>query len=60
MRNFHRPEDEKRMVVILEDDEVGAWLTAKPEESGWFLRQYAAERLVAEARPKATSVKQSN
>jgi len=51
MRNFHRPEDEKRMVVILEDDQIDAWLGVTPEESGWFLRQYGAERLVTEARP---------
>jgi len=48
MRLFHRPEDEKRMVVILEDDQIDAWLGATPEESGWFLRQYPAEALVAE------------
>lgn len=50
MRNFHRPEDEKRMVVILKDDQLDAWLRAPAEESGWFLRQYPAEELVAEPR----------
>jgi putative SOS response-associated peptidase YedK len=26
MRNFHRPEDEKRMVVILEEADFDVWL----------------------------------
>lgn len=26
MRNFHRPEDEKRMVVVLDEAEFDAWL----------------------------------
>lgn len=51
MQNFHRPEDEKRMVVILSDDQHDAWLHGTPEESGWFLRQFPADQLVAEPRP---------
>jgi putative SOS response-associated peptidase YedK len=45
MRNYHKPEDEKRMVVILHDDEYDAWLSASPEESRQFLRQYPAEAM---------------
>ena len=30
MNQFHRPEDEKRMVVILPEDQYDAWLEAKP------------------------------
>ncbi len=26
MKNFHRPEDEKRMVVVLEEKDFDAWL----------------------------------
>lgn len=47
MRNFHRPTDEKRMVVILPEDSFDAWLKAKPLESMDFVMQYPAERLVA-------------
>lgn len=47
MRNFHRPTDEKRMVVILPEDSYDDWLKAKPQESMDFVRQYPAERLVA-------------
>jgi len=45
MRNYHKPNDEKRMVVILKDDEYDAWLSSPPEESRQFIRQYPAELL---------------
>jgi putative SOS response-associated peptidase YedK len=45
MRNYHKPEDEKRMVVILQDEEYDAWLSAPAEESRFFLRQYPAEQM---------------
>jgi putative SOS response-associated peptidase YedK len=45
MRNFHRPEDEKRMVVILAPDYFDAWLSAKPEQSAQFLIPYSSASL---------------
>ena len=42
MRNYHKPQDEKRMVVILQDIDYEGWLNAKPEESRFYLRQYPA------------------
>jgi putative SOS response-associated peptidase YedK len=45
MRNFHRPEDEKRMVVILAPDCFDAWLSARPEQSARYLIPYPADRL---------------
>ena len=45
MRHYHKPEDEKRMVVILQDDQYDDWLSAKPEESRWFLKQFPAENM---------------
>lgn len=45
MRNFHRPEDEKRMVVILAPDYFDAWLSAKPEQSARFLIPYPSASL---------------
>jgi len=45
MRNFHRPEDEKRMVVILSPDYFDEWLSAKPEQSARFLIPYPADQL---------------
>lgn len=49
MRHYHRPEDEKRMVVMLASGAIQDWLTAPAGESAAFLRQYPAERLQAEA-----------
>lgn len=46
MRNYHKPTDEKRMVVILPEDSHEAWLTAKPGQGMEFMRQYRAENLV--------------
>jgi len=40
MKNYHKPQDEKRMVVILQDIDYEGWLNAKPEESSFYLRQY--------------------
>jgi putative SOS response-associated peptidase YedK len=45
MRNFHRPEDEKRMVVILSPDYFDEWLSAEPEQSARFLMPYPAQLL---------------
>jgi putative SOS response-associated peptidase YedK len=47
MCRFHKPVDEKRMVVILPPDSYDAWLKAKPEQSMDFMRQYAPNQLVA-------------
>ncbi|WP_367846463.1 SOS response-associated peptidase [Rhodoferax sp. WC2427] len=48
MRNFHKTEDEKRMVVILQEDAYGAWLNAPAEDSMAFMQMYPGE-LVAQA-----------
>lgn len=50
MRNYHRPTDEKRMVVILERNQIDAWLTASPKDSMSFMREYPSELLSASAR----------
>lgn len=49
MRQFHRPGEEKRMVVILPEDRYRAWLQAAAAQSRDFLHGYAAEGLVADA-----------
>lgn len=48
MRQYHKPEDEKRMVVILDELDYDVWLEAPPAESRDFLRQFPAEYLLAE------------
>lgn len=47
MRLFHKPIDEKRMVVILPQDRYDDWLNAAPEHSQDFMRQYPAQALQA-------------
>ena len=41
MRLFHKPTDEKRMVVILPPDHYDSWLETTPEHSHAFLRPCA-------------------
>lgn len=52
MRNFHKPDDEKRSVVILPQGLYNDWLSATVEKSREFIQLYPADRLIAEARPK--------
>ena len=40
MRQFHKPVDEKRMVVILPPDSYDRWLKATPLQTMEYLRQY--------------------
>ena len=47
MRNFHRPGDEKRMVVILPVGSYEDWLDAPVVRTLDFMRPYAADNLVA-------------
>ena len=47
MCQFHKPDDEKRMVVILNEQNYDPWLQASATESRDFLQQYPAEDLLA-------------
>jgi putative SOS response-associated peptidase YedK len=46
MRNYHKPDDEKRMVVILPRGLYNDWLDAPASDSLEFMRQYPADRLM--------------
>ena len=48
MQQFHKPGEEKRMVVILSPQRYQDWLAAAPAESLDFLRAWPAERLVTQ------------
>jgi len=48
MKQFHKPTDEKRMVVILPEDRYDEWLNAAPETSSNFLRLYPSNELKSE------------
>lgn len=45
MKAYYKPQDEKRMVVILPKGSYADWLTARPEQRGAFMIQYPADRL---------------
>jgi len=45
MRNYHKPEDEKRMVVILPKGLYADWLNASASDSMEFIRQYLSDRM---------------
>lgn len=49
MNKLHRPRDEKRMVVILPEDQYDTWLEAKPGDSMDFMKTYPAEAMKATA-----------
>lgn len=49
MRNYHRPGDKKRMVVILSRRLYDPWLDATVEQSMDFMRPFPADRLQAHA-----------
>ena len=51
MQRFHRSDDEKRMVVVLEADEIDAWLDAPAATMAAWMRRTPAERLAAEPAP---------
>lgn len=50
-KNFHKPDDEKRMVVILHESDYDAWLDAPAARSMDFMRQYPAGLLCAIPEP---------
>ncbi|MGE0112922.1 SOS response-associated peptidase [Aquabacterium sp.] len=47
MRNFHRPQDEKRMVVILDEADYDTWLDEHTPDPGKLMRQFDSGRLHA-------------
>ena len=46
MCNYHRPDDEKRMIVLLREEDFDAWLDAPPERSMEFMRACPPEDLM--------------
>lgn len=56
MKQFHKPTDEKRMVVILNTDQYMDWLTAPPEHSMEFMRPVATGMLQAVSPPPEHSL----
>lgn len=49
MQQFHKPGDEKRMVVVLPPSSYQDWLHAKANDAGAFLNAFSAEAYSAKA-----------
>lgn len=58
MQHFHKPTDEKRMVVILEEGDYDRWLDAPIDRMPDFLTRYPADGLTAEPAPRPVRAKQ--
>jgi len=52
MKNFHKPDEEKRMVVILEESHYSDWLNSTGTDCLRYLRPFPAERLTSAAPSK--------
>lgn len=64
MRRFHKPEDEKRMVVILDPKDYGEWLSCPVDQAPKFFKQWmgpleAFPNPLPPRAPKASSVRTS-
>lgn len=53
MQRFHRPCDEKRMVVLLDPEQYDAWLHCPAERAAPFFARYPAERMRTHPAPRA-------
>ena len=52
MKHFHKPEDEKRSIVVLKDNEYQPWLSAKDGEAHSVLKLANKDFLVSEPAPR--------
>jgi hypothetical protein len=57
MQRFHKPGDEKRMVVIVDPDDYGAWLGCRVDEAPRFFKLWGGplEAFPAPLPPRAPS-----
>lgn len=53
LRHFHQPGKEKRMIVILPENQYSAWLDASPESSKDFMQQFPAAAFQTETDQKS-------
>ena len=61
MNRMHKPGDEKRTLVVLPEDEVGAWLACDDlQVARSFLRHYPAELMKDWVAPKAAAVRKAD
>ena len=61
MKHFHKPDSEKRSLVIVPREDYDSWLTCRnPEEARSFMRLFPAEQMGSVAAPKQKKVAQEN
>ncbi len=60
MQRFHKPNDEKRMLVMLEPDAYTSWLHADAESVRSFFTPYPAEQLDAVTAPRAPALRKAS
>lgn len=57
MQRFHKPDDAKRMVVILPPERYDEWLHCPPGQSADLLTRYPAELLSARPAPRGSAAR---
>ena len=55
MKHFHKPGDEKRMVVVLPDGAYRDWLTMPVEQTLAFMQPYPSDQLKADVAVKSSN-----
>ena len=55
MQRFHKPQDEKRMLVLLDPVQYLAWLESTTEQFSDFLQAYPEHHLISNPAPRAAS-----
>ena len=55
LKHYHKPEDEKRMVVVLPDGAYLDWLTMPVEQTLAFMQPYPSDQLKADVAVKSSS-----
>ena len=60
MKQFHRPGDEKRMLVIVAPVAYDDWLHATPETAAQMMRQLPAAELVAQPAPRPSAARKTS
>ena len=55
MQRFHKPDDEKRMLVILRPEQYDEWLHCPVDDASAFFTRYPADLLVAAPAPRSST-----
>ncbi len=55
MQKFHKPQDEKRMIVVLPESQYDEWLAAPVESAMGFMTLYPADALTAVSEPRGSA-----